>query len=132
MAQKRKNAGNKKPGIKIEGSKGEIIIYNPDKGGVRLEVRLENDTVWLTRQMMAELFQTTIPNINIHIKNIIKEGELQKNAVIKDSLITALDGKNYNTRLYNLDMIISVGYRIKTAIATRFRIWTCSKGICRV
>lgn len=127
MVKKRKNIGNKKNIAKTWQTKGEIIIYNPDNGGVKLEVRLENETVWLTQQMMAELFGTSIPNVNIHIKNIINEGELQENSVIKDFLITASDGKNYNTKFYNLDMIISVGYRIKSAIATRFRIWATQR-----
>ena len=101
----------------------QIIIYQTEKGETKLEVRLENETVWLTQKLMAELFQTTVANINIHLKNIFDEGELYANSVIKDFLITAVDGKNYRTKFYNLDMIISVGYRIKTAVATRFRQW---------
>jgi hypothetical protein len=103
--------------------KSQIIIYTTEKGETKLEVRLETETVWLTQKMMAELFQTTIPNINMHLKNIFEEGELEENSVIKDFLITAADGKNYHTKFYNLDMIISVGYRIKSNIATRFRQW---------
>lgn len=101
----------------------QIIIYQTEKGETKLEVRLENDTVWLTQKLMAELFQTTVANINIHLKNIFDEGELDANSVIKDFLITAADGKNYRTKFYNLDMIISVGYRIKSNVATRFRQW---------
>ncbi len=104
-------------------NKSQIIIYTTEKGETKLEVRLENETVWLTQKLMAELFQTTIPNINIHIGNILTEEELDKNSVIKDFLITASDGKNYRTKFYNLDMIISVGYRIKSKVATRFRQW---------
>lgn len=86
-------------------------------------MRLENETVWLTQKLMAELFQTTVPNINIHLKNVFEEGELDADSVIKDLLITAVDGKNYRTKFYNLDAIISVGYRIKSSVATRFRQW---------
>lgn len=101
----------------------QIIIYTTEKGETKLEVRLENETVWLTQKLMAELFQTTVANINIHLKNIFDEGELNANSVIKDYLITATDGKKYNTKFYNLDAIISVGYRIKSNVATRFRQW---------
>ena len=94
----------------IESSKGEIVMYQPDET-IRLEVRVENETVWLTQQQMAELFQTTRNNITLHIGNIFKEGELVDSAVRKESLLTAADGKKYKTKLYNLDVIISVGYR---------------------
>jgi hypothetical protein len=130
MVKKRINTGNKKNITKTEQTKGEIIIYNPDKGGVKLEVRLENETVWLTQQMMAELFQTTVANINIHIKNIYKEGELEREATIKESLIVQNERAREikrNIIYYNLDMIISMGYRIKSAIATRFRIWATQR-----
>lgn len=104
-------------------NKSQIIIYTTEKGETKLEVRLENETVWLTQKLMAELFQTTVPNVNIHIANILSDEELDENSVIKDFLITAADGKNYRTKFYNLDMIISVGYRIKSKVATRFRQW---------
>ena len=77
-------------------------------------MRLEHENVWLTQNPMAKLFDTTRNNITMHIKNIFKEGELQENSVSKDSLLTASDGKNYKTKLYNLDVIISVGYRVKS------------------
>lgn len=105
------------------GNNSQIIIYTTETGETKLEVRLENETVWLTQKLMAELFQTTVANINIHLKNIFDEGELDANSVIKDYLITAADGKNYRTKFYNLDAIISVGYRIKSTVATRFRQW---------
>jgi len=104
------------------GEKGEIVLYQPDDN-VRLEVRLQDDTVWLTQQQMAELFNTTRNNITLHIGNIFKEGELEANSVRKESLLTALDGKKYRTKLYNLDVIISVGYRVKSKVGTRFRQW---------
>lgn len=102
--------------------KGEIVLYQPDDN-VRLEVRLQDDTVWLTQQQMAELFNTTRNNITLHIGNIFKEGELEANSVRKESLLTAADGKKYRTKFYNLDVIISVGYRVKSPIGTRFRQW---------
>jgi len=104
----------------------QIIIYQTENGQTKLDVRLENETVWLTQKLMAALFQTTVANINIHLKNIFKEGELNEKATIKDFLIVRLEGKrevNRNIEHYNLDAIISVGYRIKSAVATRFRQW---------
>ena len=83
--------------------KDEIIIYQPDEQSVRLEVRIEEDTVWLTQTQMSELFQTTRNNITLHISNIFKENELDENSVGKESLLTASDGKKYKTKLYNLD-----------------------------
>ena len=103
--------------------KNEIIIYQPNKLSVRLEVRLEEETVWLTQAQMADLFQTTRNNITLHIRNIFKEKELDRISVCKDSLLTASDGKKYKTKLYNLDVIISVGYRVKSIRGTQFRIW---------
>ncbi len=100
-------------------------MYQPDET-IRLEVRVENETVWLTQQQMAELFQTTRNNITLHIGNIFKEGELVDSAVRKESLLTAADGKKYKTKLYNLDVIISVGYRVKSIRGTKFRQWKAS------
>jgi hypothetical protein len=104
-------------------SNGEIIIYQPNTLSHHIEVRMEDDTVWLTQMQMAELFQTTRNNITLHIANIFKEGELSELSVGKDSLLTANDGKKYKTKLYNLDVIISVGYRVKSKTGTHFRIW---------
>jgi hypothetical protein len=104
----------------------EIVIYQSDDGRIRLETRLENETLWMTQSQMSELFQTTVANINIHIKNILDEGELSESATIKDYLIVRLEGQREvqrNIAHYNLDMVISVGYRVKSVIATRFRIW---------
>ena len=109
-------------------SKCEIVLYQPDSS-LTLEVRLENETVWLTQQQMSELFQTTRNNVTIHISNIFKEGELERNVVCKDSLHTtqhgAMAGKTQakKIKLYNLDVIISVGYRIKSQQGIFFRIW---------
>ena len=102
--------------------KGEIVLYEPDSS-IRLEVRMENETVWLTQAQMAKLFETTRNNVTLHIKNIFKEGELEEAVVCKEYLLTATDGKKYNTKMYNLDVIISVGYRVKSKWGTRFRIW---------
>lgn len=107
--------------IPIE-EKGEIVLYQPDDN-VRLEVRLQDDTVWLTQLQMAALFKSTKQNISLHVNNIFREGELAKNSVVKECLTTASDGKNYRTKYYNLDVIISVGYRVKSSVGTRFRQW---------
>lgn len=101
---------------------GEIVLYNPDDT-IRLEVRMNEETVWLSQAQMAELFATTRNNITLHISNIFKEGELEYDSVCKDSLLTASDGKKYKTKLYNLDVIISVGYRVKSLRGTQFRQW---------
>ena len=103
--------------------KGEIIIYQSDDQSMQLEVRIEEETVWLTQTQMAELFQTTRNNVTLHIGNIFKERELEQISVCKDSLLTAKDGKNYKTKFYNLDVIISIGYRVKSQRGTQFRIW---------
>ncbi len=104
------------------GGDSQIVLYQPDES-IRLEVKLDQDTVWLTQAQMTELFHTTRNNITMHIRNIFKEGELEENSVCKDSLHTAADGKSYKTKFYNLDVIISVGYRVKNPIGTRFRQW---------
>lgn len=106
---------------------GQFLVYQAEDGKLKLEVRFEGETVWLTQQHMAELFQTTKQNIGQHLKSIFAEGELLQNSVVKDSFTTAADGKNYATRFYNLDAIISVGYRVKSAVATRFRIWATQR-----
>ena len=103
-------------------NRGEVVLYQPDDE-IRLEVRLEEDTVWLTQAQMAELFQTTKQNVSLHTNNIFKEKELLMSAVVKDSLTTAADGKHYRVKYYNLDVIISVGYRVKSIRGTQFRQW---------
>ncbi len=101
----------------------EILLYTTEDGNSKIEVRLENETVWLNQSQMVELFQTTKQNISLHIRNVFKEGELEENSVVKEYLTTASDGKNYKTKYYNLDVIISVGYRVKSHRGTQFRIW---------
>ena len=100
----------------------EIVLYQPNDQ-LSIEVKLENETVWLTQQQMAMLFNTSRNNITLHIGNIFKEGELDKDSVCKESLLTAADGKVYKTNFYNLDVIISVGYRVKSIVGTKFRQW---------
>ncbi len=108
----------------------QIIIYQTEDGQTKLEVRLENETVWLTQKLMAELFQTTPQNITTHLKNIFDEGELQEDATCKDFLQVRTEGNREvkrNQKFYNLDAIISVGYRVKSHVATKFRIWATSQ-----
>lgn len=108
----------------------QIIIYNTETGETKIEVRLENETVWLTQRLMAELFQTTIPNINLHLKNVYGEDELDELATVKDFLIVQIEGNREVQRtqkFYNLDAIISVGYRIKSGVATKFRQWATQR-----
>ena len=106
--------------------KDEIILYRPNELAEHIEVRVEDETVWLTQLQMAELFEATKQNVSLHINNIFKEKELDKDSVVKYSLTTASDGKRYNTAFYNLDVIISVGYRVKSLRGTQFRIWANS------
>ena len=111
-------------------SDSKILIYQSDSGEVRLEVRLQDETVWLTQNLMAELYQTTKQNISLHIQNIYEEGELAPEATVKKYLTVRREGSRTVRRLldyYNLDMIISVGYRVKSAVATRFRQWATAR-----
>lgn len=110
--------------------KGEILIYQTEEGNTNIQVRLENENVWLTQKMMAELFQTTPQNITLHVKNIFNEGELKEDATCKDFLQVQTEGAREverNQKFYNLDAVISVGYRIKSHIATKFRIWATER-----
>ena len=106
--------------------KSEIIIYKTDDGLTKIDVRLDENTVWLTQTEMVELFQSSKSNISEHIKHIFEEGELQEESVVRKIRTTAADGKSYNTTFYNLDVIISVGYRVKSLRGTQFRIWANS------
>ena len=107
----------------IEKKAGEIILYQAENGETKIEVHLEDETVWLTQLQLATLLQTSKQNIGQHLKNIFEEGELEENSVVKKFFTTASDGKRYQTNFYNLDAIISVGYRVKSHVATRFRQW---------
>ena len=101
----------------------EIILYQSNELPERIEVKLEDDTVWLSQRQMTSLFQQTKQNISLHINNCFKDGELEPISVVKEFLTTAKDGKKYKTKYYNLDVIISVGYRVKSKQGTQFRIW---------
>ena len=101
----------------------KMIIYTSIDGQTRIDVRLEDETLWLTQAQMCELYQTSKSNVSEHIKHIFEEGELEENSVVRKFRTTASDGKSYMTTFYNLDMIIALGYRIKSVIATRFRQW---------
>jgi hypothetical protein len=105
----------------------DLILYQTEDGRTRIQCRFENETVWLTQQHMAELFQTTKQNVGQHLKSLFAEGELVRDSVVKDSFTTAADGKNYATKFYNLDVIISVGYRVKSLRGTQFRIWATQR-----
>ena len=106
---------------------GEIIIYQTEDGLTKLEVKMENDTVWLTQAQLVELYQSSKANVSEHITHIFEEGELVKESVVRKFRTTASDGKNYNVLYYNLDMIISLGYRINSATATKFRQWATQR-----
>ena len=106
---------------------GEIIVYQSEGDGDHIQVRIEGETVWMTQNQMAALYQTTKQNVSLHIKNIFKERELEKDPVVKEYLTTASDGKNYSVNHYNLDMIIAVGYRVKSTVATKFRQWATAR-----
>jgi hypothetical protein len=110
-----------------EEQKGEIVIYQNDDNNIKINVRLESETVWLTQAQLVELYQSSKANISEHIKHVFEEGELDDNSVVRKFRTTASDGKNYETTFYNLDLIISLGYRIKSHIATRFRIWATTR-----
>lgn len=103
--------------------KNNFILYNAPSGDVTLKVLLQNETIWLTQKMMAELFDVGVPAINKHLTNIFESNELEENSVISILETTAADGKNYKTKFYNLDAVISVGYRVNSTKATQFRIW---------
>lgn len=111
---------NKKP-------KSQIVIYKTEDGQAKINVHFEDETVWLTQKQMAELFGVGIPAINKHLINIFESGELFEKSVISKMEITAKDGKGYDTKHYNLDAIIALGYRINSKRATQFRIWATAR-----
>ena len=106
---------------------GEIVIYQTEDGNTRIDVKVFDETVWLTQSQLCELYQSSKSNISEHIKHIFEEGELDKDSVVRKFRTTAADGKSYNTSFYNLDMIISLGYRVKSLIATQFRRWATER-----
>ena len=114
----------------LEEARGQFLLYQAEDGKLKLDVRIEDESVWLTQQLMVELFQTTKQNISLHIQNIYDEGELLPEATVKKYLTVRKEGNREVKRqldYYNLDMIISVGYRVKSHVATRFRIWATKR-----
>ena len=109
--------------LTIRNSTAEFLIFTAQSGEESIEVKYADETVWLSQKMLAKLFEVSIPTVNEHLKNIFSSGELSENSVIRNFLITASDGKSYNTNFYNLNAIISVGYRVNSKRATQFRIW---------
>lgn len=111
----------------IQKNEGQFLMFHDSEGNMDIPVKMLDETVWLTQEQMAQLFHTTKQNISKHIKNIFIEGELQHNSVVKDLLTTADDGKIYQMAYYNLDVIISVGYRVNSRRGTQFRIWATGR-----
>ena len=104
-------------------TKSEIVIFKTSDEKVSIDVRFEGETVWLTQAQLVDLYGSSKANVSEHIKHIFEEGEFEEDAVVRNFRITAADGKSYQTKYYNLDMIISLGYRIKSKIVTQFRQW---------
>ena len=110
-----------------ENGQGEIIVYQAADGLTRVDVRFEGDTVWLTQAQLVDLYHSSKANISEHIKHILEEGELEKDRVVRKFRTTAADGKNYQVMHYNLDMIIAIGYRVRTPVGTQFRQWATAR-----
>src|SRR5215203_3747972 len=113
--------------MNMEKGRSEFLIYQTPNGNTHIDVRVGDETVWLTQSQMADIFQTTKQNISLHIKNIFEEGELSESEVVKEYLTTASDGKNYRTLHFNLDVIISIGYRVRSHVGTHFRQWATAR-----
>ncbi len=111
----------------MDDSKGNIVIYQSEDGKTHLEVKYQDETLWLSQQQICDLYKSSKSNISEHIKHIFEEGELNKESVVRKIRTTSTDGKSYNITFYNLDMILSLGYRIKSIIATRFRQWATER-----
>lgn len=108
-------------------NKGDIIIYQSESGETKIDVRFQDETVWLTQAQLCELYQSSKANVSEHIKNIFEEGELEQSAVVRKIRTTAANGKNYQVLHYNLDVIIALGYRVQSPIAVRFRRWATQR-----
>ena len=102
---------------------GDVVIYQSEDGLTHIAVKMVDETAWLTQQQLVDLYQTSKANVSEHIKHIFEEGELAEKSVVRKFRTTASDGKNYNVTYYNLDLIITLGYRIKSSVATKFRRW---------
>ena len=116
-----KSDKNKK--LQIRNSTAEFLVFTKQAGQDSIEVRIEDETVWLTQKLIASLFDINVRTISEHLQNVFKNSELDENSVIRKFRTTASDGKNYNTQFYNLDAIISIGYRVNSVRATQFRQW---------
>lgn len=112
--------------LQIRNSTAEFLIFTSQAGENGIEVRFQNETIWLSQKQIAVLFDCSIDNVSLHLKNIFKTNELQENSVVEDFSVTAPDGKNYKTKHYNLDAIIAIGYRVNSLRATQFRQWATS------
>jgi hypothetical protein len=110
-----------------DNSTGELILYTTEDGAAAIKLRVAGGTVWLTQLELAQLFDTSKQNISLHAKNVLSEGELQADSVVKEYLTTASDGKSYRTLLYNLDMILAVGFRVRSLRGTQFRQWATTR-----
>lgn len=106
-----------------QAEENQIIIYNTDDGKARVTLYAKDGNIWMNQNQMAELFATSIPNVSMHISNILKDGELQENSVVKQYLTTAADGKNYQVTFYALDMVLAIGFRVRSVRGTQFRRW---------
>jgi hypothetical protein len=115
------------PADDIVSARGELILYPTEDGRSRVECRFEHGTLWLSQGAMVELYQTSKPNVSMHLKAIFAEGELDENAVVKHFLTTALDGKNYQVGHYHLDAVLAVGYRVRSPRGTQFRRWATDR-----
>jgi len=113
--------------VEMKEEQGQIIIYQSEDGNTHIDVKIEDETVWLTQNQLVELYQTSKSNVSEHIKHIFEDRELDEDSVVRKFRTTASDGKKYNVTYYNLDMIISLGYRIKSIIATKFRRWATER-----
>ena len=122
MNKRREKSRNNLPG-----PASRLLLYTTEDGKRRIEVRLEEESVWLTQAAMGELFQTTKQNISFHLRNIFREAELEEHRVVKEYLTTASDGKNYKMKYYNLEAIIAVGYRVRSHRGTQFRQWATER-----
>ena len=107
----------------LHSTQNDFLLYKSPDGDVKVSVLLKNETIWLSQKAMSHLFDCSSDNISLHLKNIFKSGELEQNSVTEDFSVSANDGKNYRVKHYNLDVIISVGYRVKSNRGTQFRIW---------
>ena len=108
-------------------TENELLIYEDQDGVTKIEAKYSEENIWLTQNQLAEIYKTTKQNISLHINNILRDKELSEESVVKNSLTTASDGKKHNTKIYSLDMIIALGYRVQSEVAVRFRIWATKR-----